>query len=83
MSYMDRIYKITTVEEAKKELARQREILGRQQESYRTARPKSRFAVASHITKTESKINRLTTKLLDLGVPFAEVMELAGLSEYV
>ena len=56
MSYMDRVGKLTTVKEVKAELARQREILGRQQESYRTAKSSARFAVKSHMTKTERKI---------------------------
>lgn len=50
-------------EKTRTELARQRTILARQLEQYRTARPRARFAYAAHITKTKGKIARLESEL--------------------
>lgn len=45
------------------EIARQGAILERQVRSYANARPRSRFAVKAHITKTEYRLRRLNAAL--------------------
>jgi hypothetical protein len=49
------------------ELARQRAILERQERQYAEAAPRSRFAYAAHITKTEAKIRRLERDVAERG----------------
>lgn len=52
-----------TDDELRREYLRQRGILERQETQYQTARPRARFAYASHITKTRGKLARLAGEL--------------------
>lgn len=51
----------------RKEIARQEEIHARQVASYTNARPRARFAVAAHLTKTRAKLGRLNRALESYG----------------
>lgn len=69
---------MTAIEQTRKELARQREILARQERQYAEAKPRSRFAYAAHITKTERKIARLESQL-----PIGDTWEHVGYTDAV
>ena len=58
-----------TTEQLLTELQRQRVIHARQVGQYTNARARSRFAYASHLTKTRSKIAWLERQLGERGVP--------------
>ena len=58
MSYLSKIHGLRG-RAAELELERQKSILDRQTARYAETRPAARFAVAAHMTKTETKIRIL------------------------
>lgn len=83
MGYLDKIDKMTSVEELSAELVRQRDLLKNQEQRYRNTRPKARFAVAAHMTKTRIKMRRLESRLIDRDVPLVEVLKLTYGDDYL